>query len=787
MTSEAEPRRSWGGLKIVCLVALAGLSAVGWGRLRIDSSLTPLLPEKSDARRTVLFLRDSTFANQAVLWFRLRGPGSVDQLIAAANAAEKQLDPSLVKRVIQPPAESDAMDQVHELLDDAPELLDAGDLANLEKQMTPDALRKRVHDVYLQLVSPQGSFLQQIIRRDPLGISSTLLTRLQALSNGLGYRVQIRGAHFVHEDGKQLIVILETSASSTSLSGSEALVANLQKIAANAPPDIEITPICPQIHTAQNDRLMQRDINRAGFVEAIAFLLLFFLVSRDWRVSIVFLMPLGAIALAIGLFALVHPDLSTIVIGVAVAMAGSAVDYGIFVYTAVRSGRERGADLRRIRRPLLVSHLTTLGVFFAFLFSRIPAYRELGWLTSVSLILSLLAALFLLPNWIPPKGELRILGRGWPLHKWGRFMAVPALCGGVLLIAGAVVAVRTHFEPDIARLDGVSPAVLKEEAEFQRTWSRNQSDLALLVASGNSLDDAEEANDGVYKIMDDSLPDGQFVSLSSFWPSAKTRRANIARWKEFWSPQHIASFEHDLAAAAAPYGFAPDAFQPFIATLSQTPPIDKPPALLATVEERFVSRSAKTWQVLSFFQDTDANLAAARQRLDDQSDALIVSRRALGQAFAGAAGKETRLLVSISFAFIIASLLILTRSVGRSVLIMLPVVAGLVAMLAMLVVTSLSMSVITVIAAILVLALASDYGVFSVFGCDGREPTLGPSMASVHLSALTTLVGTVALLFAGHPALFLVGVSLTSGLLAGYVTAIVGIPAVWFGLGGRRE
>lgn len=787
MKSEADPRRGWGAWKIVCLIALAGLSAVGWRRLHIDSSLTPLLPEKSDARRTVLFLRDSTFTNQAVLWFRLRGPGSVDQLIAAANAAEKQLDPKLVKRVIRPPAESDALDQLHELLDDAPELLDARDLTNLEKQMTPDALRERMHDVYLQLVTPQGSFLQQIIRRDPLGISSTLLTRLQALSNGLGYRVQIRGAHFVHEDGRQLILVLETSASSTSLSGSEALVANLQKIIANAPPDIEIIPICPQIHTAQNDRLMQRDINRAGFVEAIAFLLLFFLVSRDWRVSIVFLMPLGAIGLAIGLFALVHRDLSTIVIGVGVAMAGSAVDYGIFVYTAVRSGRERGADLRRIRRPLLVSHLTTLGVFFAFLFSRIPAYRELGWLTGISLILSLLAALFLLPGWIPARGELRILGRGWPLEKWGHFMAVPALFWTVLLVVSAIVATRIHFDPDIARLDGVSPAVVKHEAEFQRTWNRNQGDLALLVASGNTLDGAEASNDEIYNIMDDSLPEGQFVSLSSFWPSPTTRRANIARWKAFWSPQRIASFQHDLAAAAAPYGFAPDAFQPFIASLSQTPPIDKPPALLAALEERFVSRSEKTWQVLSFFQDTDANLAAVRHRLNDKSDALIVSRRALGQAFATAAGKETRLLVSISFAFIIASLLILTRSVGQSLLIMLPVVAGLVAMLAVLVVTSLSMSVVTVIAAILVLALASDYGVFSLFGCDGREPALGPSMASVHLSALTTMVGTVALLFAGHPALFLIGVSLTSGLLAGYLTAIVGIPVVCFVLGRHQE
>src|SRR5580692_6281700 len=127
MSDEGSGRRSkW---ILFCVVAVVVISGLGWIRLRVDSSLEPLLPEKSQARQTVLFLRDSSFAAKAILWFRLRGDGgSTADLIAAADEIEKKIDPNLVKRVLQPPAEAAALDEVLGLLDDAGELLNQDDL-----------------------------------------------------------------------------------------------------------------------------------------------------------------------------------------------------------------------------------------------------------------------------------------------------------------------------------------------------------------------------------------------------------------------------------------------------------------------------------------------------------------------------------------------------------------------------------------------------------------------------------------------------------------------------------
>lgn len=182
--------------------------------------------------------------------------------------------------------------------------------------------------------------------------------------------------------------------------------------------------------------------------------------------------------------------------------------------------------------------------------------------------------------------------------------------------------------------------------------------------------------------------------------------------------------------------------------------------------------------MLNYFEDSPASLAAIQSLFAGQNNVQIVSRAALGQAFADSAASESKVLVGISAGFIIVSLLALTRSVRKSIVIMLPAVTGLATMLAVLVLISQGISIVTVIAAILVLALGSDYGVFAVYAWENKEKLFGQGLSSVLLSCLTTLAGAGAMLFALHPALFLAGVSLTSGLVAAYVTAMIVIPAM---------
>ena len=71
-----------------------------------------------------------------------------------------------------------------------------------------------------------------------------------------------------------------------------------------------------------------------------------------------------------------------------------------------------------------------------------------------------------------------------------------------------------------------------------------------------------------------------------------------------------------------------------------------------------------------------------------------------------------------------------------------------------------------------------------LYDAAGRHKRL---IAAVWVSALTTIVGAFSLLFARHPALFSIGLTLTMGLMAGYLAAQFAVPALYRMWMGKKE
>jgi uncharacterized protein len=523
---------------------------------------------------------------------------------------------------------------------------------------------------------------------------------------------------------------------------------------------------------------MEHDMGWAGTINSVAFLLLFLAVRRDWRIGVVFALPLVTILITIGLCALIFPTLSVVVLGMGVTMAGATVDYGLFVFTGIWYSTDVKADLRRLRKPLLLCLLTTLGVFVSFLFSDVPTYRELGWMTCMFLILSFFGSLHVLPALPRPGRDSKPPRPGLPLRQWGAKMVPAVIVGGLAMVVFAVLATRVRFDSDITKLDGIRPELRRAESDFQTVWGRNDTEKGLLVVAGKTRSEAEELNDKANALMAGRIKQGRFVSLSSFWPSATARAANQARWQQYWTPQRVADLRKNLATAGAAYDFSAKAFDPFFQSLADPPRKDAPSQILATIEEQFVSRAGSDWQMLNFFEDTPDNLAVVTAVAREVPGAQVVSRSGISKAFAHSAIAESRLLVPISVILILGSVIVMTRNLAQSALILLPVTLGLLAMLATMAVMSISISVITVVVGIFVLALITDFGIYAVVGWDRNEGLLSQGMLSMHLSGITTIIGSAALLLGLHPAIFQVGASLTAGMLIGYLTAFLVVPGL---------
>jgi predicted exporter len=83
----------------------------------------------------------------------------------------------------------------------------------------------------------------------------------------------------------------------------------------------------------------------------------------------------------------------------------------------------------------------------------------------------------------------------------------------------------------------------------------------------------------------------------------------------------------------------------------------------------------------------------------------------------------------------------------------------------------------SLISAMVAVGLCIDYGIFMVYHCHYRLET--GTVTAVTLSALTTLIGAGALLFARHPLLFSIGSTMVTGVLAGYLSSMLVLPSLY--------
>ena len=112
-----------------------------------------------------------------------------------------------------------------------------------------------------------------------------------------------------------------------------------------------------------------------------------------------------------------------------------------------------------------------------------------------------------------------------------------------------------------------------------------------------------------------------------------------------------------------------------------------------------------------------------------------------------------------------------------TLLALIPVITGITVVMGIIPVLDLSLNAPCLIAAMVVLGLCIDYGIFMVYTCH-RNLKTGTRMA-VSLSAITTLIGAGVLLFAKHPVLFSIGTTLVAGVLSGYIASIIVIPSFY--------
>jgi predicted exporter len=467
-------------------------------------------------------------------------------------------------------------------------------------------------------------------------------------------------------------------------------------------------------------------------------------------------------------------------------IAGVTVDYAIHVYTAIRHGRDRAKAVGSVVAPILLGAVTISCAFGAFLASSIEGYRQLGVFSIVGVGLAVVLALFVFPLLVKPgkaAGEPAVPAQ-WRLRS-RRGDAWLSLIFLAVCVAAAILATRVNFDSDMARLDGTARDILDSETRFRTVWGRGEGGLGMLAVTDADREKASERYQQIHEQAVAAVGFSNVVSLATLWPARSARDANLRNWANFWRGGREERLRKLLAEKGAPFSFAADAFDPFFEGLYRIQSPSADPAgnmVFDQVRDRFIRGGEGRWSYILYFPDRPEVVRALTQISAEHPGSLLVSREAFMKSMSRVYSREIGTVTGVGMVLIVLAIFLGIRDFRFSCLALLPAAVGGLWLLGLMGWLGYAFTIGNLMAGIVVLGLCIDYGVLMVHGFRHGE-TRGPRTA-VTMSAVTTVVGTGVLLFARHPVLFSVGLTLTVGVIAGYVAAILVLPslnALWCG------
>ena len=767
---------------LIPFLVFLSLSSLLFIKPKISTDIQVLLPRDQWISSHLDFLRNSQIGSIIALSIELNKDNNdinISQITSKLTDEISKL--SGVKSVFARIDVGKSITTAGFLYKHVPQILNSSDLRLIDKKITVQGLKPILKEHYESILRPGGLFRQKMIASDPLNLFQLPLGRLQNMGKNSGFKFKIHDSGLWNTDETHMLMIIYTDIPVTDPENAEILHDSINQVISETIPGQGHLIMSGHRHAIENRKILQHDIFITLTVAGIGFFLLFAIFFRDWRAIYVFILPIVGMICAVGLTLTFFKAPSAIILGLGATVIGIALDYGIHVFTAAKhTGLEREKALKNIRRPLIFSALTTLGVFWAFFFSGTPGYHQLAFASTCGIALSLLFSLICLPVLLPvSKAEVKSVDSlQFPIFN--RTNAAKTMLLWLFMLGLAISSVVfTGFDPDIRKLDGISQQLKDEEAKFREIWGENSQAAISVIAK--DIESAMEVQDKIAKFAQkENLPG--FQSLSLIWPSAKTRKLNAENWDTYWKSGKQEEFNKNLLIASKKYSFSESAFKPFFNQLykhdfSENLLLD-PNFELFT--KKFINYEKNQVRISAFFDDEPSAVVQMKEYLSDIPEAEVISPKSFGAYISTQIIGDAVHIAIISICLVIILAYFCLRSLAKTVVALLPVISAIMIIIPVFALLGMKINAVALVACIVVTGLAIDYGIFAVSACDKHDKVFSKdALKALTLSVLSTAIGAAALLWAGHPALRSVGLVITFGVLAGYLGAVFASPALY--------
>lgn len=742
----------------VCLIGY------GTSLLTIDDSINAIFPQGEQFERYEETLTLKQLNRQVIFSFnKLDDDDSnrslVDSLISSLRI---EMDDLLENwQGIREVNEGELLDR---MMSNFPYLVNEGYYGVIEKKLQPDSIQVSMRGVYSALSSPMSYFMTDQLQRDPLQLALPLLEKLKPHKRPNG--ITIEEGLVLGTGGKRVLFFANLTFDindHVKANRLRALLDNFKEDSNAKKSSLGLDYFGSFLIADDNVRQVKKDTLLTVTISLALILAILILYYRNLLTPVYFLLPtvFGGM-FGLGVSAFFNPQVAAISLATSAILLGIILDYSFHFFTHYKHTGDLTQTVRELAMPMTVGSTTTVMAFGALIFTNSGVLQDFGWIALFSLTGAALFTLLLLPPLIQftgfKMGEARpVFNMSLSLPKAVKRLAMIGVVALTILFAIQMGGLK--FDGELQHLNYHTAEMKTKEAML--TGVDPESEVSLnIFAKGNTKEEAIANNFALYEALIDFQEERDLPEMLSIAPlmvpdSVKSVKLNL--WRQFWS-ERLSKAVTNTRKAAEESGLYPEAFAPFETWVNEAGKQSSGDSLLGGLGvDEMLFKDEDGWHALTKISISKDDLLPLRKAVAHLNGIFVMDISSLASSFLDEVVADFNYLLLFSSILVFISLFLVYGRLELAIFSFLPMIVSWVWILGISAIFGIPFNFVNIILATIIFGLGDDYSIFMTDGLLKKYRTgvqvLPAYKTGILLSAITTMIGTGVLIFAGHPAI----------------------------------
>lgn len=757
-------------IAVLSALGIAALCIFFASKINFEEDINQIIPKNEKSDLTAKVLKQLNFSDKIIVIIENKSGEDSFQLSETADTFLQKIEPlqkyiGSVQGKVNDNEISETFDFVNQNL---PLFLNENDYKEIGQKLQKDSIARQVENNYVSLVSPTSLVTKEFIKKDPLGLTFLGIKKLNALNISKDFKLE--DSYIVTKDGKNLLLFIDPRNKSNDTKGNEAFVNQLNTIRKDINKQFkgktEISYFGSPVIAVANAQQIKKDIQNTVIISMTVLLVLLIYYFRNvFTPIIVFLPTVFSVLLALLILYFIKDKISAISLSVGAILIGITIDYALHILTHYKHNNNIEELYKEITQPIILSSATTAVSFLCLVFVRSEALKDLGLFAAITVILSSISALIIVPQLYKPKKtsekhNTNFIDRigSYPYEK-----NKPLIIGCSLIILACLFGFRhVGFNEDIGDLNYIPKELKISEAKLQKL-SDITSKSIYTISYGNSEEEALARNSKLNQFLEKEKKEGKILSYNSIGNivlSEKDQQKKLAEWERFWDTDKKNNTISELISNGNKFGFNSSAFDNFNEVLHKKYSVltlkDYESVKALQISE-FLSNENGFYTVSNVVKVDENKRDAFIKDIEKKHDALAIDRQQMNENFLGLLKRDFSTLINYSLLAIVLTIIVFFRNFELTVLTMFPIVLTGIVTAGILYFLGLELNIFSTVVCTLVFGVGDDFSIFLTQAMQ-KEHTTGKNelptyRTSIILAVFTTILSIGSLIFAKHPAL----------------------------------